>query len=288
MKTPQFLLGYILLISALTLGSMLGAAAQAAAPGVSSSDATLKSGEIRPIVDSHYIAWDGRMLGVMEVGMQGGITDAFSAGAAYRETIGHGRTSTNRYAGNGWQAWGAMRLLPETETHPGVSLVVTHIADAVYLHSTTSTSTFTANPSCASDGVEARASGVFNGRAWQGKAGVYRTMVNALPVATVTLLGGGTTVPLGPHLTLQPSLTAFHDDLDGGRYNAGLSIALCGTPAKNANITLAGSLFARGIPLAGTPLSVPSAIGVDYGSNATAQLHTQAAGYLSLSADYRF
>ena len=271
----------------LVLGTMLGVAAQAAAPGTSPAG-EIRGGEIRPVLDSHFIALDGRALGMIEAGAEGGLANGISLGAAYRGTGGHGRASTNHYDGHGWQAWGNVRLLRQTDTRPGISLYGEHLADAIHLHSTTSTSDFTADPTCTSTGGQIRVNGNCGKFPWLLKAGVYGTSVNTLPLATVELAGIETSLPVGHHLTLQPSLTGYHDDLNGGRYNAEARLALHGSPAKNMRVTLAGSLFARGIPLAGSPMSVPSAIGVDYGSTATAQLHAQVAGYLSLSADLHF
>lgn len=276
-------------IIAIWFAGMLGLMAQ---PGDSTAFAPIfgedmQRGEIRSDITTHYLDWDGRALGMLEAGVAVGLTNSLSAGASLRDTGGHGRTLT-RYTADGAQVWGAWQLLHANAKHPGLALRVERMGESSQLSSTSATSSLTANPTYASSGVELRA----DTRRWRKNitvsAGVSTSMLNNEYEATVESFGGQMDIPLGKRCYLQPALFGYCDNYEGRHLTCDARLALHTAVTRRLNFSLAADLFPRGIPMADTPFSAASTVGVIYGSSASAQLHTRAVGYLSLAGEYRF
>ncbi len=242
---------------------------------------------VHATVETHYLSWDGRVLAVVDTGVSMHPTGALSAGADARRSAGHGRSHDNRYAGDGWAAWGQWQLSARPG-RPGLALRVEHAADAVHISSKDAASLLAADPTTASTGLLLAVTAPGDALEARAVAGMYAVSLNGRPVATVRMLGGILTVPLGTRTRAQLALTGYQDQYLGRHFSPRVEVMLATLPTSRGGLRLGASIFPRGVPLAGTPLSAPSVIGAVYGSSAGAQLRTHAVGYLSLAVDYRW
>jgi hypothetical protein len=261
----------------LALATLLGAAAQ-----------PLPRGTVEPRVTTRYLGWDGRALGVTEAGAAAGVLAGVTMGAAYRTANGHGRTAARRYTAAGWQAWTEWQPISATATHPGITLHLEGTHERIHLRSADDTSSFAADPAYAAGGAHVRVTGDHRGMSWHAQAGLATARLNDTAVATVASVGGQLDLPLGRHLRLQPALVGYADDFQGQHLSGEARLALRTPPAARTAFALEVSLFPRGVPLAGTPLSPAATAGAVYGDTATTQLRTHPVAYVSCSGGYRF
>jgi hypothetical protein len=277
-------------IIGISLTTVLSALAQSSDPTVRTMAAgeELQRGEVQPDITTHFLAGDGRAMGVLNGGASVGLTNALSVGATVQGTSGHGRTETRRYDAVGGRVWGAWQLAHVDAKHPGLALQIEKTEERIRLHSVEPGSSFTADPAFASSGVQLRTTFTRRGIQFAAHAGMGRAAVNHDEVATVASLGGEMRIPVNNRYYLQSALIGYRDNYEGRHVSYEARLGLHTTPAHRIGLNIEASLFPRGIPLAGTPLSAASAVGVIYGSSATAQLHTQMVGYLSVSGEYQF
>lgn len=251
------------------------------------SEETLACGEIRPISTVRYLGWDGRALGSADIGAAAGVTDTLTVGLVRRDTTGHGSMGTRHYDAGGWQGWGEWQPLRAAEAHPGIALRIEHSEERIHLFSADATSSYTADPGFSSTGGQLSLIMRHRGIKITAYAGAHVATLNSSEVATIQSIGGRLAIPLGRRHSLESNLVGYRDNYQGRHVSYQTSVALH-TVSSHMNIAVECSLFPCGIPLAGTPLSAASTVGVIYGDSASAQLRTRAIGYISISGEYRF
>lgn len=239
-------------------------------------------------VTSHYLAWNGRALAVMNAGITARPTPHLSIGGAYRYSHGRGHSTASRYGSTGWGGRADWRMLTRQAGRSSLSLAAEHATDQVHLHSIDINTSLQADPSFAATGVRVVMEAPYHALTSMGWAGMYTARVNAQHVANVHLLGAGLARPLGRRTRVYLAVTGYRDDYQGQHFSQEVQLGLTAHVGPKGEITLSGSVFPHGIPIAGTPLSAAAAVGTIYGGSAVAQLRTQPAGYLSLSAQCRW
>lgn len=273
----------------MTLSGM--AASTAAIPGTPTSplpSTSPRAGQFIPLVDAHAASWGGRAFSVVEAGGSLGITGRCAITAIDVQSSGHGRSHANTYDGHGYRLLGKYQIGDTATTHPAYAIVLDHVSDDVNLHIHDSTTEADAWPSYRADGIQLAASQLRGQHTWQGRTGLYQVELDHQRLATVGLLGGGLSIPVGRHTTVQAELVSYRDNFQGRHFTYEFHGGVTLFRSARGSVTVGGSYFPRGIPLAGTPFSSASAAGLVYGNSAAQQLHDDGVGYLTLSGQLNF
>jgi len=245
----------------------------------------LEEGTIDAGAVDYYMTFDGRQLNLYQLTLDAGLSNNLSLGGKYCVGSGHGHSKSNTYSDHGKEFSTKYRLVKECGAIPSLALYGEYTSDKAELHTTEAT----VNATTTSTGAQLLAGGgtPFGGWRWHARVGGYQTKVVGDTLATTYLAGGDVVVPMSKRMNLRVAATAFDDNYSGGTMTEELLAALSLYPGCS-RITLAGSLYPKGVPLAATPLSPAAAVGTFVGGSATENLRTKAMGYISLGLNTIF
>jgi len=244
------------------------------------------------VTDYSHLSWQGRALSLTELGCAYTPTSRLALGAAYRDCNGHGRSEQTQYIAHGWEAWGSLHLQAERAQRPDLSL------NAQIAHDTINWKTDNAYSALwgTTHGIDLCA-GKHIGREYcQVDAGVEDVSLwgGKSPNSTATLLALGAAIHhhftrvVDGHL----ALAGYRDNYAGGvRHTyallAGMRAGRAGQPYLGCSV----SYFPRGIPLAGTPLSMAAMTWKaekTWALDSSSTFMTQSIGYVSVEAGIPF
>jgi hypothetical protein len=243
--------------------------------------------QVMPIFSYEGGAANGRVLSQVEGGVDVGVTKRLSVGATLLVGNGHGKSSAqNTYHSDGNHLWGDYNFLSIGSRGPVLGLLLDHMHNNITLHIPAALDAW---PHYNSTGAQLTAQLQRGQVNWLARTGIYGVDLGGYYLATDELLGGGVSTKLSRRTTVDAQLTGYEDYYSGGKHaslelTAGVSYA----PNSRSAISLSGSLFPRGVPVASTPFSSAAAVGLDYAESFANSVGSNAIGYLTLSAHVTF